>query len=276
MLTATKTLADCLNSRYAARQVRDLSNADPLRAELRGQSQDAPQSAGRVYNYPRERPGVVAPHQKANLDESSRLRTNSRTMGVYEDALKEILLELGIRSYYEPLQFAIGHPRNKDDVWPPDFVTDLRVGGKRVIIETHNSVDGTYKARLQAFLEGHGESYYLIVLQSRKNFELPMEISRDPVDGINGNKYADEIWRLPGIRQQAANLVKGRSTYTLDGVGERDKWEWKERVGEALHSFIEDRADRVNVADLRKAVLQMQCWRCRARFLTGYRCHRKA
>ncbi len=106
----------------------------------------------------------------------------------YEKMFKSLFLELDIRVYYEPFSLLVRKSEHREITFTPDFVTDLWVGGRNVLIEPHSmryalqsSVIKDLK-KLRSFREAFGDIFYLVVAS---------DLAGDPEDAM------DEYWETP-------------------------------------------------------------------------------
>lgn len=160
------------------------------------------------------------------------LTDNTVTSGQYEQAMKELLLELNLLVWYEGVTLGLNLPTaSKEDNYPPDFITPLFVNGKQVIIELHNA-DKQYFSRVGKVRQLYGDRFYYILVKS--NLDNP-EAARMAVGKTNEHTEVDEFWQMPRITEFK------RGVYS-----EYDKKVWKDLMYAWLKEFIEERADRVD------------------------------
>ncbi len=192
---------------------------------------------------------VVRPQHRPDIAEEKLLRKDTDVKSQYEQALKEVMLEMEITAYYEPLTFKL----KGNDIYPPDFITTLTVGGRQVVFETHNlhsdkedndrlKLRGDrYKLRMSNFRKNFGQFFYFVIIESNDgvtNFpstELkPVSIVpfREP-KGITA-KYADEHWHMPRVKTEEGK------------VDREDYLEWKRDIKILLTKFIERRVDKTD------------------------------
>ncbi len=205
-------------------------NRQLLAAERRKHTED-----GSVY--PAE---IVHKGDPILLKDRSILRSETVVHGQYEKAFKGLLLELNLTVWYEGITFEI----NKTDKYPPDFVTNLFVGGKQVIIELHHA-NQQYLARMGRFRELYGDRFYYILVKS-----CPEGIMGTSVEvGKNGShgEQVDEFWIMPSVRES------GRNGYS-DG-GEQV---WKDKMRRELGRFIDERADKCEDCDAAMARIDVR------------------
>lgn len=122
----------------------------------------------------------------------SLLRENTYVRGPYESSLKDVLLEMGIRSYYEPTDLEI----YRIGSYKPDFVTDMRMNGKRVILEPHrtNGKHGglSWNQKMLIVKDIYGCLFYFIHINSWR-------VKRPLVLRFGEDKHVDERWNIPKI-----------------------------------------------------------------------------
>ncbi len=111
----------------------------------------------------------------------------------YEYAFMDCLRQHRIKTYYEPFIMHL-NVLHEVDHYVPDFVTELRVDGKRVIIEPHSmstltddeihiAVDKYHRFRLR-----YGDGFYLIIAST---------ISKEALNSRMNNRlpaFCDEYW----------------------------------------------------------------------------------
>ncbi|MDE1861175.1 MAG: hypothetical protein KGH72_05690 [Candidatus Micrarchaeota archaeon] len=124
---------------------------------------------------------------------SGPLTSDTKVKSPYEEAVKEVLLELGIRSYYEP--FRIRLPSGA--VWEPDFLM-YTPKGKAVILEPHRHALGRNSGRkrrrdrkLQEAMEACGGSLYIVDIALATRL-YTSNLLRDIPENV-----AHERWNLP-------------------------------------------------------------------------------
>ena len=132
----------------------------------------------------------------------------------FETAFRESLEAFGIRAHYEPFRFSVtcGNWRTQ---FTPDFVTDLRINGRRVLLEPHGmrmanslKIDQDL-TKFGKFLENYGRWFYLVVASNLPMEVIPFRIGHQPP------KFADEYWfidrkehPIPNVRTHDANLLE--------------------------------------------------------------------
>ncbi len=125
------------------------------------------------------------------------LRAATVVKSPYEQAFKECLLELGVKSYYEPFRLWVGS--RQTITYTPDFVTELSIDGRRVIIEPHPMGGGAYYRmhrdlhKFRGFESKYRCAYYLVLASDfseetlRRNTGMPLRA------------FTDEYWQIPHI-----------------------------------------------------------------------------
>jgi predicted nuclease of restriction endonuclease-like RecB superfamily len=126
-----------------------------------------------------------------------------------EEAVKMALLDSGINSYYEYGEFAL--PKNH--AYLPDFITELRVNGKQVILEPHGNVTGKYLAKLNDFRNIYG--FYVVIFLTR-------DPKRNISNGVNPKNYVDEFWSMPNLTNRngdfkvATDIIKEKINFLIE------------------------------------------------------------
>jgi hypothetical protein len=149
------------------------------------------------------------------------LRAETPVKSMYEEAFKECLLDLGVRSYYEPFHLWVGPYHGRDLTYTPDFLTELSLNGRQVLLEPHPlRLSKHYRihndiSKFEKFKSMYGKRFYFI-LASDICDETIHHRSRTPI-----SKFADEYWEVPHIWQ--------------DDTG----WLCKQQVKETVHSRLE-------------------------------------
>ena len=148
------------------------------------------------------------------------LRAETLVKSDYEKAFKECLLDMGVKSYYEP--FSPGSGLSTEGIHhTPDFLTDLTINGRQVLLEPHplrlSRHHRIYNdiVKFERFKSKFGQRFYF-VLASDLCDETIHYRSRKPV-----SKFADEYWEVPHIWQ--------------DDTG----WLCMQEVKETVHSRLE-------------------------------------
>lgn len=178
--------------------------------------------------------GLIHKGDMVILRDKDILRSNTETKGQYEKAMKELLIELNLLAWYEAIHFEVpktGQTKsNVTDMYPPDFITNLFVGGKQVIIELHGA-DQQYFARIGRWRQQHGDRFYYILVKSCLDnaSEVAVQVGKTGEHG----EQVDEYWTMPKIREMR------RGTFSKTGTQA-----WKERMREELGKFIEERTDK--------------------------------
>ena len=133
------------------------------------------------------------------------------------------------------------------NVWDPDFFINLFVGGKQVVIETHNlyytGENGRYRNRIDAkktienylkrmgeTLASHGEHAYLVLVDSHILDGTQPHVELDIRRG--GKKCVDEHWHMPRI------------SFSGDVIDHQSYEQWKRWFGTFLSDLVENRADK--------------------------------
>ncbi len=177
---------------------------------------------------------VVHRGSEVILRDSTLLKDSTITQGQYERAMKELLIEMGLIVFYEPVKFEIeksNKPKAKGiDTYPPDFVTTMFVDKKQVIIELHGA-DTEYFKRMGRFRETHGDRFYYILVKS--DVINPENVGIEKGKESEHGAYVDECWNMPRIRQVGA-----------DRYDEGEQRLWKEKMRSALIEFINQRTDK--------------------------------
>jgi predicted nuclease of restriction endonuclease-like RecB superfamily len=114
------------------------------------------------------------------------LRNSVETKNPREDSVKFALMNLGIPSYYELMQF----PLSNGKAYYPDFITSIFFNGRQVILEPHGSVDYSYMKKLNEFIV---EYHFYVVLISNKP---PPKLK---AAGANPEDFIDEYWFIKGF-----------------------------------------------------------------------------
>ncbi len=149
------------------------------------------------------------------------LRAETLVKSMYEEAFKECLLDLGVRSYYEPFHLWVGPYHGRELTYTPDFLTDLSLNGRHVLLEPHplrlskhNRIHNDL-SKFERFKLRYGKEFYF-VLASDMDYDVIHHRSR-----MSLSKFSDEYWEIPHIWQ--------------DDTG----WLCKQQVKETVHSRLE-------------------------------------
>lgn len=171
------------------------------------------------------------------LRDSKVLTRKTEVKGIYETAMKDLLLKKDLLVFYEPVKFRI--PRSEssniqfNDDYPPDFLTTLFVNGRQVLIELHIS-DPNYLERIGRFREIWGDRFYYILVKSNlidKRY-TGVEVEGDG-EGELG-KYVNEFWRMPKIRETRPGQFS-----------KKDMAAWKKTMDRELDRLINSRASEI-------------------------------
>jgi hypothetical protein len=119
---------------------------------------------------------------------------------LYEKVFKECLLERGVTAWYEPRNWVLGPFVGKTITYKPDFITDLTLNGRQVILETHPMAANTKDQlnndlfKFSRFKAQFGNKFYLIMASDLSEVVINFR-SRIPLsDSVH------EYWEMPYIR----------------------------------------------------------------------------
>lgn len=141
------------------------------------------------------RPTEINPAVKA-LNNDSVLAVGTEVKSRFERIFKRAILDLGISSCYEPYRFKVMVPNEQIQsiTYTPDFVAELLVCGRQVILEPHSLLfqqrrDMHLSIRKYArFKEQWGSMFYL-VLASDMEAGIIESIVQKPASA-----FSDEYW----------------------------------------------------------------------------------
>ena len=149
------------------------------------------------------------------------LRTETAVKSAYEEIFKECLLDLGVKSYYEPFSLWVGPCHGGDLTYTPDFLTELSLNGRQVLLEPHPLRLSKHHRihndimKFEKFKSKYGGRFYFI-LASDLCDDTIHERARTPL-----YKFSDEYWEVPHIWH--------------DSTG----WLCEQQVKETVHSHLE-------------------------------------
>jgi hypothetical protein len=123
------------------------------------------------------------------------LSTETQTKSQYEEMIKKLLIERNILSYYELVTF----PVSKNRGYFPDFITNMFVDGRQVIIEPHGNCNPKWLDKMKAFKEEYGNIFYVIVISQIEEKELASRLN------ANIKPYMDEYWHIPHLNGNPKN-----------------------------------------------------------------------
>lgn len=131
------------------------------------------------------------------IDREKLLRRDTGTKGVYEAALKNVLLkigiDIGISSYYEPVRLVLP---GREDPYIPDFLVDIEIRGRLVLLEPHPSKTRPHwKRRIRKARDLYGDYFYFIQVGRYTGSRSFVRLAEDQTI-----KTVDELWTLPMIR----------------------------------------------------------------------------
>jgi predicted nuclease of restriction endonuclease-like RecB superfamily len=134
---------------------------------------------------------------------------DTKVKNMEEEAVKTALLDSGINSYYEYGEFAL--PKNH--AYLPDFITEMRVNGKQVVLEPHGNVTVKYLMKLHDFKKIYG--FYVVVFLTR-------DPDRNIGKGVNPKDYIDEFWAIPNLTygggdfKVATGIIKEKINFLIE------------------------------------------------------------
>ncbi len=143
------------------------------------------------------------------------LTRETRVKSRYEEVFRTCLLEADISSSYEPFRFYLHkYSEGKEITYTPDFVTELTVNGKTVLLEPHpmRSMPRGQIVRdlskFHSFMELAGKQYHLVLAS-----DLPPGMLKQYVH-FQGNRFFSEYWQIPhlpfsGDDQELYGAVRG-------------------------------------------------------------------
>ncbi len=129
------------------------------------------------------------------------LSAQTEIKSVYENAFKGCLLEFGIGSSYEPFSFVVGHYLDKTITYTPDFLTELTVKNRRVILEPHPmrymDRERMYMdlTKFNLFKKNYREAFYLIVAS---DLDKPVMDSKAGIR-VSLSDSLDEYWTISRV-----------------------------------------------------------------------------
>lgn len=117
----------------------------------------------------------------------------------FEASIAATLDIMGIGFSFKNTQFAINY-RDTPLTYTPDFIIDLTVNEKRVLLEPHGKryIDGKFIEKMHAFMSSTASSDYYIVLITDKMPKKPDKLKIE----LKNHKYkkediCDEVWYIP-------------------------------------------------------------------------------
>lgn len=147
------------------------------------------------------------------------LTPNTEMKSWYEEVFKNSLLKLRINADYEPFSLLVGRHLRRDITYTPDFVTDLEIKGRRVIVEPHGMQFQSLKkidrmmAKLKFFRNGYKNHFYLIMASDLAYECLKLRSISDPREVI------DEYWETNSDKASTESDVTNRLHELLRRIG---------------------------------------------------------
>jgi hypothetical protein len=114
------------------------------------------------------------------------LTSETKMKSGYEELFKSCFLNLGMKVDYEPFSLVVGRYINTEITYTPDFVTDLRIRGKLVLIEPHGMKYHSHKQiaaqmiKLKLLRMAYPSMFYLVVASDLEPKTLRFRIMNDP------------------------------------------------------------------------------------------------
>ncbi len=149
------------------------------------------------------------------------LLQDTKVKSEYEKLFKTRLLALGVQVDYEPFSLLVGKNDGRGITYTPDFVTNLEINGKQVIIEPHCMLYhplGAIKAevtKLKMFKQAYKNRFYLVIAS-----DMSLEVLKFRVE-TDLNRVIDEYWETPQNRPLERATIKEK----LEGLIRRAKRE---------------------------------------------------
>lgn len=144
--------------------------------------------------------------------------TSAEYSSSFETFMAGVLKSIGVPFIYEKVSFTLHDGKTGAQYrYTPDFITDLSVGGKPVVIETHGKQYFSEKdmQKFSDFVRQYGSRYYLVIVTDIKPGQL-----NDRAQAYGIGKMADEIWfsgdyygrktRVHGMLVDAERLFIGK------------------------------------------------------------------
>lgn len=153
-------------------------------------------------------------------DKHEYLSSRTPIENVHERIFRDCLIDLGIRASYEPFRLYLRGNAKGSTAYKPDFVTNLSVNGRLVILEPHLMKGGTVGRILDdinkfvEFKSIYKEVFYLVVASDLNDFALKFRTS------VPLKSYLDEYWEIPGKigNDKEMSLAKGVVKSHLEGL----------------------------------------------------------
>ncbi len=147
----------------------------------------------------------------ADLKSFSRpLVQETKMQSGYEEVFKSVILELGLRVDYEPFSLRLGNFAGREMIFTPDFVTDLTMDGRQVIIDPHgmhnHERDEIIRelARFRLFGSIYKKRFYFIMASDLGTQALKLRT------GATLGSVIDEYWETPVDRTLTKASVRER------------------------------------------------------------------
>jgi hypothetical protein len=107
----------------------------------------------------------------------------------FESFTEDMLRISSVGFSYGKTAFSMDDPSNPGGqrTYVPDFITNLTIGGKTVLLEPHskNLFSRRHREKFGAFMRDYGNEYYLVIIT---------DMARGDLKGAHGSKIANEIW----------------------------------------------------------------------------------
>ncbi len=213
-----------LRSRRAAEQLialarSDRSAADALVSELRGDMDKLDRIVGHAQE-PVEvlRNATAIPSCIRDISAKSRLIQETEVAGGLQRKVKDMLLVLGVETYYEALRFKVGQ-----SIFVPPFLVGMGIGGRPILLNTcgERHITDRYLRKASGFASRWGSDFFSVAVSNTG--ETPESARR----GIALSKTFDEYWptdrlweRFRDLRKRPDAKVYDLSRLIVEGNGE--------------------------------------------------------